>query len=229
MICSVLDKIMKKINHIRLGSSNDIVLYHPNSKFYFIPIPKNASSFLYECFSQIDWEYYKLYYYEQLKDKIPIVIYRDPVERWFSGFAQDYTPEKFPNGIHDKEVAADFFKQGFYGIHTLSQQWYIHKFKTYNGIFIKFSKPYTNLINILKDNIENINKIVVNPHHGSAKDYRVEQIIREHYYSDPVNQENLKIYLNDDLEFYNTINFIDGTKTLQNYKFWDSYKRIESI
>ena len=220
---------MKKISHHRLGSSDDIIIYHPNSKFYFIPIPKNASSYIYESFSKIGWQYFKLYYHDQVKDKIPIVVYRDPIERWFSGFAQDYSLYKFSDDIHEKTITAQFFKQGFYGIHTVTQHWYLKHYKLYNAVFIKFTKPFTNIVNILKDNVDNIDKISISKGHGSVKDYQVEEIIKDHYYNEPINQKNLQDYLKDDLEFYSTIKFIDGTKTLPNYKLWDSYKRTESI
>jgi len=220
---------MKRISQHRLGSSDDIIIYHPNSKFYFIPIPKNASTTIYQNFSQIGWDYYKLYYHDQMKDKIPIIIYRDPIDRWFSGFAQDYNPENFPDGIQHKNISKEFFKKGFFGLHTLPQSWYIKKYKIYHGVFIKFTKSFFDAVHILKDNIDGADKIVTRTSHGSVKVDGVEDIIKSHYYSNPINQENLKSYLREDLEFYSTINFIDPAKTLQNYRLWDSYKRIESI
>lgn len=220
---------MKKISHHRLGSSDDIIIYHPNSKFYFIPIPKNASTTIYQNFSQIGWDYYKLYYHDQIKDKIPIIVYRDPIDRWFSGFTQDYTPERFPDGIEDTKVAADFFKQGFFGLHSQLQQWYLKKYKIYNAVFIKFTKSFIDIPKIFKHNIKDADKIIPEINHGSVKYQGIEDIIKNHYYSDPTNQENLHRYLKDDLEFYKTINFIDPNKILQNYQLWDSYKRTESI
>lgn len=220
---------MKKISHHRLGSSDDIIIHHPNSKFYFIPIPKNASTTVYQNFSQIGWEYYKLYYHDQLKNKIPIIIYRDPIDRWFSGFAQDYNPDNFPFGIKHKNVAKEIFKKGFFGLHSLPQHWYLKKYKTYNGVFIKFTKTFLDLVNIFKDNIDGTDKIISSTSHGSVKVDGIEDTIKSHYYSDIENQKNLQNYLKEDLEFYKTINFIDETKTLQNYKLWDSYKRVESL
>jgi len=219
---------MKKTHPGRLGTSNDIIIYHPDSKFYFIPITKNASSFTYRCLSQIDWQYYKLYHYGQLEDKIPVVILRDPVERWLSGFAQDYIDGKFPLGLNHPETLNNIFLKGVSGIHTYTQHWYVKNYKLYNAVFIKFTKGYIDLPKIFKYNIENIDDIdEKSKGYSFNKDSRIQTLISNHYETNPVYQQNLHNYLKDDFELYNNANFIAPDESLSNYKSWDSYNGKE--
>lgn len=219
---------MQPLKRQLLGSSNQIILYKSDSIFYFIPITKNASTFTYNCFSQIGWQYYKLDNFDQVKGMIPIVILRDPIDRWCSGFAQDYTSNLLSYDLQNTDVIDSLFVKGFFGLHTNTQHWFLHKFNLDNAIFIKFSENYLDLVNIFKENIEDTKFITKEDKNMSRKALQIEIKIKQHYQLKQNNQNNLKRYLWHDIELFNNANFIDETKTLQNYKLWDSYKREKS-
>ncbi len=225
IICLVLVN-MQQLERQLLGSSNQLILYKPDNIFYFIPITKNASSFTYDCFSQIGWRYYKLDSLDEVIGKIPIVILRDPVDRWCSGFAQDYSSNQLLIDLQNTSIVDNLFEQGFYGSHTHTQYWFLNKFNLSNAIFIKFTENYLDLVNIFKDNIKDTNFIKQEKTIGtSVKSHQIEIKLKQRYELNQNNQNNLRRYLWHDIELFNKANFIDETKTLQNYKLWDSYKR----
>lgn len=55
----------------------------PNKDFFWLSIPKNASTFMTNVLQQNQWEFDSISFY---KNKDVICILRDPVERWISGF-----------------------------------------------------------------------------------------------------------------------------------------------
>ena len=226
MICSHLDNMQILLDRTLLGSSNQLILHKPDSIFYFIPITKNASSFTYDCFSQIGWNYYKLDSLDEVINKIPIVILRDPVDRWCSGFAQDYSSNQLNYDLQNNNVIDNLFFKGFFGSHTYTQHWFLHKFNLLNAIFIKFTESYLDIVNIFKDNIDDINQIKYDNIIGTSnKSHQIEIKLKQQYELKESNRENLKRYLWHDLELFKKANFIDETKTLQNYKLWDSFKK----
>lgn len=217
---------MQILDRILLGSSNQLILYKPDSIFYFIPITKVASSFVYDCFSQIGWNYYKLDNLDEVLNKIPIVILRDPIDRWCSGFAQDYSSNKLEYDLQNSSVVDSLFSKGFFGSHTHTQHWFLYKFNLSNAIFIKFTDTFLDVVHIFKDNIDDVDKIKYSKKVSvSHKTDQIEIKLKQRYELKESNRENLKRYLWHDLELFKKANFIDGTQTLQNYKLWDSYKR----
>ena len=60
-------------------------LISPDEKYFYINIPKNNSSFIKNELSKLDWKFSSL---DDHPSAIPIVILRDPLNRWISGIAE---------------------------------------------------------------------------------------------------------------------------------------------
>lgn len=60
-------------------------LISPDEKFFFLKIPKNASSFLVKNLTELDWKHSNIRDYPQAQ---LLVILRDPIDRWISGMVE---------------------------------------------------------------------------------------------------------------------------------------------
>jgi len=61
---------------------------HADAKWFWVNIPKNASSFTQTLLAhQLLW-YEMNYHLDDLKDKTPMVVLRDPITRWVSGITE---------------------------------------------------------------------------------------------------------------------------------------------
>lgn len=60
-------------------------LFSPDKKYFYINIPKNASSSIKNELTKLGWDFGHIREFPKAQ---PIVVLRDPVERWISGIAE---------------------------------------------------------------------------------------------------------------------------------------------
>jgi hypothetical protein len=210
MICLVLDN-MKFIKPIALGSNNNIIITNPDSMFYFIPIPKNASTATHYFLNQYGWRYYQYEEKEEIYNKIPFTALREPVERWCSGFAQDFYHNSFSINLNDVNSVDTLFNDNInFGLHTTRQSFYLENIDFSKTYFLRHDHTYSDILehftlNIMKFRI--FNKIEKKP---SIMDYSIKNKIKKILEDNPKYLTLLKKYLEKDLDIYNSVKFYTG-------------------
>lgn len=208
MICLVLDS-MNAVTPKVLGSNNNIIVTNLDSNFFYVPIPKNASSSTYIFLQQYDWAYYQYDNKEQLRGKTAFAVLREPIDRWCSGFAQDFNKS---NVDLDSSTSMDkLFNENLnFGIHTKLQSFFLETIGLNSIIYIKHDGTYSNN---LENFVVKIMKMRVYKKVGNGKsvmDYSVKDKIKNILYTNPKYLTLLKKYLEKDLDLYNSANFYIG-------------------
>jgi len=117
-----------------------------NSPWFWINIPKNASCFTQTLFAhQLLWSPHN-YFDMDIKDKIPIVVLRDPVERWISGvteYVSLYHKNFNPYEVN-KQMLAWIFDRIAFDDHTESQIYFIQNIDLKKTVWFKCDINYEN-------------------------------------------------------------------------------------
>jgi len=207
----LFDDTMERTVSTKLGSDNNIIITDIGSKFFYIPITKNASSYTYSFFKQIKWLYYRLNTFSEVETRIPIVVLRNPLERWCSGFSQDCFFDNLRFNLDDDNVLDSIFNTCHTGIHTLPQCYFLKNFDLSNAIFLDADK---NLIKNLEDLTKNIiqigNFINLRNHPSKSKmNYGIKDQIKK-VLENPKYSNKLNEYLAEDWKLYDNCSFYKG-------------------
>ena len=127
---------------------------HPRSELMYVNIPKNASSWTKPNLQDWNWEFYNYHYDTPVKHKTPIVVLRDPVERWISGIAE-YFALYFPNfSFPSRETYQLVLDKITFDDHTEKQVNFIHGLDTDKCIFLWCDENYrTNFSNLVREHL----------------------------------------------------------------------------
>ena len=103
----------------------------PDRKYFYLKIPKNASTFTNNVLADNQWEFWNI---EDGMFTEAILILRDPVERWISGITtyinlwilyNDYNSDQFIND-YNKLVERFIFDTVIFDDHTMTQTFFIN-------------------------------------------------------------------------------------------------------
>jgi hypothetical protein len=108
----------------------------------YVNIPKNATSWTKPNLKDWGWECYN--YHADHLDKVPMIVLRDPVDRWLSGIAeymylyhQDIDVSQFNNAFFDL-----VFDKIAFDDHTESQVYFLQGLNLSNAVYFKFGPEY---------------------------------------------------------------------------------------
>ena len=115
----------------------------PNSDLMYIHIPKNASSWTKPNLQDWGWEFYN-YHSDQLSAKTPLIVLRDPVDRWLSGIAEYLY-------LYHKNIDFAFAGRAFFDLvfdkiafddHTEKQVYFVDNIDLSKCVFFKCGPDY---------------------------------------------------------------------------------------
>lgn len=108
-----------------------------STDYAYIPIPKNASSYL-KYFFEFGWDWkYNFNYYENSNKKF-LVLLRDPVSRWLAGVVE-YFYREHPNMVIKGETFLNFiFERIVFDEHNFPQVNFLHGLESEKLIIFKF-------------------------------------------------------------------------------------------
>lgn len=130
-----------------------------DSNFTYIPIPKNASTYLNYIFKN-KLNYITTTNYKKLENKKYIVCLRDPYERWLSGIVEYFT-RYFLNDIAFTDSVYDIiFKKIIFDEHTEPQVNFLQELDTDNIIFFNISNLDNTLYYFLNNSLNVNDKII---------------------------------------------------------------------
>lgn len=122
----------------------------------YVHIPKNASSWTKPNLKDWGWEFYNYHYDTPVKIKTPIVVLRDPVERWVSGVAEYFAlyHPTFSKTYFSPPLLDVVFDKITFDDHTEKQVNFIHNLDTDKCIFLWCDKNYrADFSNLIKEHI----------------------------------------------------------------------------
>jgi hypothetical protein len=133
------------------GHDYGTCMSHPNGALMYVNIPKNASSWTKPNLLDWGWEFYN-YHTDMLTHKAPVVVLREPIERWLSGIAE-YFALYYPDfKLNCPEAIELVFDRVCFDDHTERQINFIHGLDTDRCIFLKCDENYRqNFSNLLTE------------------------------------------------------------------------------
>lgn len=133
------------------GHDYGTCMSHPTGSLMYVNIPKNASSWTKPNLLDWGWEFYNYHTDVQQRNKVAIVVLRDPIERWLSGIAE-YFALYYPEfHMQDSEALALVFDRVCFDDHTERQIDFIHGLDTEQCIFLRCDENYKTLFSQLLD------------------------------------------------------------------------------
>ena len=194
-------------------------MYHKESKHCYTSIPKNASSFLREYFTQFNWQHAHI---DSILDiKANLIILRDPIDRWITGMAQHITTnilgENFGSTHYlelDNELTHKIiFDQIAFDDHTEQQSWFIEPFNLDHAVFFYLdSNLASNLDNYFSHLNLNYNlnsKSFVNESKNNFDNNNLVEHFRKLVYNNEKYHTQLKSYFAKDYDLISSVNFYD--------------------
>lgn len=130
-------------------------LISPNGEYFYLNIPKNASTYLTNILLANGWQHHILT--DKDSYKITFSFVRDPINRWISGFAtyaalhlcgSNYGSDHFVQDYNDL-VERLIFDQVFFDDHTAPQIIYLDQIKLLNPVYLKYNTNLVDQINLL--------------------------------------------------------------------------------
>lgn len=116
---------------------------HPNIDLMYVNIPKNATSWTKVALISHQWECYN-YHLDNLYHKKPLVVLRDPIDRWVSGIAEffylyhrDLSTDSFNSTVCDI-----IFDKVAFDDHTERQTYFLEGLDPENCVYFMFDNNY---------------------------------------------------------------------------------------
>lgn len=143
------------------GHTLNTGLISPDRKHFFLSIPKNSSTFIKSSLLDLEWEHAESIEYPQAT---PIIILRDPVERWISGIFEyllmyhitiiDNICEPYNNGFQplygEKLGLSLLFEKITFDDHSERQCVFLQNIDDLSKcIFLKLDKDFNQNLNAL--------------------------------------------------------------------------------
>lgn len=202
-----------RINDINYRTDYGTYVGDQSSNLGYIPIPKNASSFMREWVAA-NFNWTTTYDYGIAPKDQYIVILRDPFERWLAGVAQ-YMPKEhnYLNLTNDK-ILRFVCKHVEFDEHTKLQVDFLRGLDTKNIIFFPFNKNLSILLknycknNKLLDNYIDVPFINVS-NHDTLK-FKFKTALRDFLHKNPEYVDSIKKYYEADYKLLSTIKFAFG-------------------
>lgn len=199
-------------NLVRRGYLPGSGLLSPTGVFY-LNIPKNASTYLSNTLLNNGWQHHTLGDSSHLVKQC-IVVLRDPVERWISGFATYCSSWLLGYGYGSDHLVADYnqlterivFDNLIFDDHTAPQSWFVDQLPVL---------MHTTYFDLNKDTVVNISKYLSCDLNTSDVDANISE---NHY-----DQEQLTRFMRNKL-----VNRPDLVERI-NEQYSDDFKLIDSV
>jgi hypothetical protein len=222
-------------NYTRLwankGHSFGEGLISPDRNFLLFKIPKNASTFLVDNLTKLDWEHVNFEDYLESKVKT-IVILRDPISRWISGvveylflyhknildniidpFTFDYLPL-----LGEKLAISLIFEKIVFDDHTDRQCSFLQKVDIDNTVWFRFdnnlNKNISCFLNSAGINNDLLDAAKVNSSEGndsiSMHKRKLKELFEYIISKDQFKRNTLEQWLWCDIELYNKVKFYEA-------------------
>lgn len=188
---------------------------HPDSEYFFVNIPKNASSWTQTLVAHwCLWTPYNYHETPEILDKTALVILRDPVERWISGINEYISlyHKNFDNcnvndtmldWIFDRVAFDDHTERQIMFVENLNYkttQWFWHD-QNYSTIFSNF---------LLSTGLLNETYVMSKPANTTSSDSK--KIFNTQFFrqllENPKYLNKVKKYFYDDYQLIQSIKFV---------------------
>lgn len=182
-----------------------------DSKFGYIPIPKNASTTLKFLFKNTI-RFSNGYNYHNESNKNFVVCLRDPLDRWYTGVIEHFDRRFKDTDISNPEVLEHIFNKKKFDAHTEHQINFLSNLSTDNIYFFKFG---ANLLeNISRFLIENLNvyknnaiiNISKNISIGTPKQEKID-FLKKYAILNPHLVDDIKDYYSEDYKLFNSVEY----------------------
>ena len=192
----------------------------PPRDIFYLNIPKNASTYLSNIFRENGWLHWNI-----LDDsstiKKTLVVLRDPVDRWISGFATYAALHLFGPGYGSDHFVEDFtalsekiiFDQIIFDDHTDYQVKYVQQIVNHSPIYFRYNKNIISQINSFLGYDLNTNVDVDNNANESNYDTaQVSRFVKNLIETKPDLRARLVLAYHKDYEFINSIEFYNDPR-----------------
>lgn len=187
-------------------------LISPSGVFY-LNIPKNASTYITNVLRHNDWEYFNVKDCHKIQKCV--VILRDPVDRWISGFSTYASSWLLGAGYGSDHFVRDYnalverliFDNLTFDDHTTAQSEYVAQLPDIPTSYFKLNK---NIINHLSQDL-NINLTVepvdANESENNYDQRQISAFIANRIESDPVLKARIFEHFKSDFDLINRVQF----------------------
>jgi hypothetical protein len=194
----------------------------PDSKYFYLNIPKNSSSSIKKNLTDLNWTYGNI---SDAPNAKVIVALRDPIERWVSGIteylfmyhtnvidniADPFTYDFLPL-IGDKLGVDLLFKQITFDDHTERQAVFLHNIDFSRCEWLKVDKEFSKNFSIYLNTIGYTNSFATMNKENNAEDLdrkrKLKEVIKLLIDKDEFKQYNLQQWFWCDYELINQVEF----------------------
>lgn len=182
-------------------------------KLFYVLVPKNASTSIRTNIAESGFRNGN-YHDEKLVKQgyTPIIVLREPVERWCSGFAEYIYRRmggKWSPMLKDEQALKLIFQRPAQDEHTESQSMYIHGLDLRNAHVLRFDEDLNkNLASLLRSySIENKIDDIGTKYTTSGGKLVCKQFLLEMLANDEVKMNRIKTFYKLDTELYNSVKY----------------------
>ena len=182
-------------------------------KLFYVLVPKNASTSIRTNIAESGFRNGN-YHDEKLVKQgyTPIIVLREPVERWCSGFAEYIYRRmggKWSPMLKDEQALKLIFQRPAQDEHTESQSMYIHGLDLRNAHVLRFDEDLNkNLASLLRSySIENKIDDIGTKYTTISGKLVCKQFLLEMLANDEVKMNRIKTFYKLDTELYNSVKY----------------------
>jgi hypothetical protein len=198
-----------------------------NSNLIYIPIPKNSSNWISEAFIRGGWYQDNCLKNKFLENKKVLIILRDPLDRWISGFSE-YVTRKVTRGPRRGTIQLNFkvmqnpkiYENFIYDEHTQLQSFYVDFVDLNKAEFFYMDSGYTDKITTFLSKIftEHVEFESIRKNANEEKETRryVKSILQIVLKNNPDIVCRIKDFYKDD---YNLLNELTTTHKLKRNEY----------
>lgn len=196
----------------------------PDGKYFYLNIPKNSSSFIKKCLTDLGWAYSNV---NDFPDAKIIVALRDPVKRWVSGISEylfmyhtnviDNIADPFTDGflplIGDKLGMSLLFGRITFDDHTERQSLFLKDIDLNRCVWLfvnkDFSKHFSSFLTEIgyPNDFENASKENSTDSDDELRKRKLNEVIKLLIENDEYKQYNLQQWFWCDQELIDTVDF----------------------
>lgn|GEM_PF-5900764 len=189
----------------------------PDREIFYLNIPKNASTYLTNLLKYNSWSHWNIID-QPIAIKNCLVVIRDPVERWLSGFGTYASLRLLGSGYGSDHFVSDYnhlaeriiFDQIVFDDHTDFQLKYIQQILNYDPVYFRFNKNLKQQINhYLGYDLNTLDNIEDNRSESNYDNAQVIKFIKSRIDNDPKLKSKIIITYHNDYKFISNLDFYD--------------------
>lgn len=197
--------------------------FHPGSmvvtdKFFYVPIPKNSSSYMTALLRANDWQLYN-FLYDNITDKKCIILLRDPVDRWISGISQYLCSYVLDNDFNSRDLINDWsrlvetilFDRVIFDDHTEQQCYFFNSIPIDQCVFFdSTNQPEVNIkkyMNTLGYDLDINIELPKNESTNNRDHNRLRKFFTKWLQENPALMQRIKDVYRNDYNLIETVNF----------------------